>query len=93
MQSLYIKKYLGQPPPPPPRKNCGKKAFGKKLKNSKVVQKCLKWRENWMKMIFDFFDPPSLKKIRDKINGLKMKRKKTSSKFSEMVRKWIKNNG
>ena len=33
------------------------------MRKIKVVQNCLKWRENWSKMIFEFFSPHPTKKV------------------------------
>ena len=43
----------------PPHKKIGYlNTFLSKMKKKKVVENCLKWRENWSKMIFGFSCPP-----------------------------------
>ena len=50
-------------PPPPKKKGWGgEKISGQKWQKIKVVPNFLKWRDNWSKMIFWFFDPPPPKK-------------------------------
>ena len=49
--------------PPPKKKEMGAyKNFLSKMKKIKVVLNFLKWRDNLLKMIFGFFDPPPKKK-------------------------------
>ena len=49
---------------PPQKKEIGYLQKNWSTEKIKVVQNCLKWRENWSKMIFGFLSPPPPQKNR-----------------------------
>ena len=76
---------LFSPPPPKKKNNWG--AYKICLSKMKIVQNCLKWRENWLKMILKLFSPPPKKKI----GGLRnfFVKNENCSKLPEMARKLV----
>ena len=64
----------------------GTKHFFVKMKKIKVVQNCLKWRENWSKL----FSPPTKKNLGGvQKNVVKNEKNYSSSKLTEMARKLV----
>ena len=82
---------------PSPKKFGGVQNFLLKIKKIKVVQNCLKWRENWSKIIFESLppSPPPPNKKRtigaEKKIWSKKKEKKSCSNLPEMARTFVRN--
>ena len=58
MARKLVKKDFDVLAPPPKKYLGGVQNFLSKMKKNKVVQNCLKWRENWSKRIYGPFSPP-----------------------------------
>ena len=72
----------------------GTKKFLSKMKKNKVFQNCLKWRENWSKIILEVLSPPPKKNknIWGRTTILfKNERNQSCSKLPEMARKLVEN--
>ena len=61
------------------------------MKKIKVVQNCLKWRENWSKMVFELFRAPQKNLGGVQIFFFKNEKNQSCSKLPEMARKLVKN--
>ena len=53
----------------------------------KVIPNCLKWRENWSKIVSELFYPPTPSK-----NVVKNEKNQSCSKLAEMARKFVGHN-
>ena len=83
-------KFKGTPPP----KKRYIQHFLSKLKKIKVVQNCVKWQENWSKIFFELYSPPSKtkKNFAGRTNFLvKTEKNQSCSKLHEMARKLVEN--
>ena len=87
-----VKINFGVPPFPTKKENRVPTKINVKNEKIKVVQNCLKWRENWSKMIFGLFSPHP--KIFGGVHIFFVKNEKNQicSKFPEMARKLVENN-
>jgi len=60
-ENIGRKRFLDFLAPPPPKKLEGVQKKFVENEKIKVVQNCLKWRENWSKTSFGLFNPPPKK--------------------------------
>ena len=87
-----VKMNFGLPPPTKKIIWGAYNIFLSKTKKIKVVQNCLKWRENWSKTSFGLFKPPPPKKNLRGVqkNFDKNEKNQSCSKLPEMARKLVK---
>ena len=71
------------PHPPPKKYGMKKNDFGWKMNIIKVVPNCLKWQENWLKIVLKFLGTYGGGDFGSEIQ------KKSCSKLSEMARKSV----